>query len=151
MQLEAGGRIHVIRCKCRAAGVIEQHHARPVFLFIGRLRCAPEFCLLLGDMVVLDAHQVITVIAHGPELSDVINTEHIAVHEYGPSEIPAQPRYKKPRKRELRRLERISLTGKNALQTAKHDRRDTQRLRGPREEGYETGHGMPQARGCHNR
>src|SRR5688572_28458739 len=103
MQVEAGGRVYVLWRQRAALGVVHEHDAAPVLLWIGRLLLAEELRRRLRRVIVL-AHVdrlawFLLWIAHQHE--DVREAEHVAVDEETPALIPGEVRYEEPRHREF--------------------------------------------------
>jgi hypothetical protein len=107
MQLQSAGGVDVLRRQRPAAGVVEQHDARPVLLAVGGLRCAEELGGLDRPMVMLDTHHRAVVIAQRPEAGDVLAHEHVAVHEHRPPLVAAEVRCQEARERKVGRLQRV--------------------------------------------
>src|SRR5262245_44666617 len=130
MQLEPACRFDVLRAQRLALGIVEQHHARPVFLLVLRLLLAEEFNGSLWDVYVLHDHHGIALVPQLMELRDVIEHHHIAVHEYGPILVAGKIGREKAGEREIRALERMPLSRQYARQLRQPDLRDSDRLRG---------------------
>ena len=86
VQLKARGRIDVSGRERLAALIVEQHHARPVF-FPYLLCGSPELHRLSWHMLVLHYHHGVTVIAQTPQVRDIVEHEHVTVHENGPAGV----------------------------------------------------------------
>src|SRR6185436_9761969 len=108
----------------RAALAVEEHYARPVLLAVLRLGRAEELGVLLGHMIVLHDLDRVALVAQAPELGNVVQHEHVAVHEHRPAAVVAKPGREEAGEREVGGLQRIARAAVNALELREPDRRD---------------------------
>ena len=121
VQVETTGRIHIMRRKRFTLDAIEQHHAGPVLFLVAGLWRAQELGIFLGHVVVLHYLHRIVIVAQGPQFGDILKDQHVAIHENGPSLVVAEVGREESRKGEVRRLQRIPLTGDQAFHLGQHD------------------------------
>ncbi|NBS27890.1 MAG: hypothetical protein EBS70_03260, partial [Actinobacteria bacterium] len=79
-----------VRREHSTLGVVEQHHARPVLLFVLRLDLTEEFRVFDWSVVVLYAHHREAIIAQRPQVGDVSEHQHVAVHEGRPALVTTE-------------------------------------------------------------
>ena len=128
MELESRRRVDVLGRERRAALAVHEHHARPILLSVLRLRRAEELGVLLRHVVVLHHLDRIAVVAQPPELGDVVEDEHVAIREYGPPAVVAQPGREETGEGKIGRLQGITRPAVYTLQLGEPDRRNRHRL-----------------------
>src|SRR5688500_18705216 len=124
VQLEPGRGIDVLGGERRAACAVHQHDGRPVLLAVFRLHLAQELHVLARHVLVLDDLDRIALVTQVPELPDVVEHQHVAVHERRPTLVAAQVGDEEAREREIRGLQRVALAPVIGAELREHHRRD---------------------------
>jgi hypothetical protein len=77
-----------------------------------------------------DDHHRAAVVAQRPQIRDIVEHQHVAVHENGPSGEIGKPGGQEAGEGKIRRLQRVPLAAEHPLQLRQHQRCDAHRLRG---------------------
>ena len=115
VQVEPGCCVDVFGAEGGATAAVEQHQGAPVFLGVGALHFTKELLGFAGLVIVLHAEQGELVVALGPEFSNVVAAEHVAIHEDRPALVAHQVGDKKAGERESRSLLGVSFAPIEAM------------------------------------
>ena len=105
VQEQAGLARNDVGGQCGALGVVEEHHARPVFLFVLGLHGTEKLDVVSSHVVVLHAHDGVLVVAQLQQFGDVGSHQHVAVHEHRPALVAAQIGHQEAREGEISRFD----------------------------------------------